>query len=140
MTALQRTPGRPTEEIIPVMRRCMTVGETSALDNAHDSQNTVSKWDFASDSIAKTEPPTDGGRDAWLVLASSFVLGALVWGEYKFLNLSFHLIISTGFPYTFGVFQEYYLRHESFSASPSGVAAIGTTTTVRGMIYGILSC
>lgn len=27
-------------------------------------------------------PPVDGGKDAWLFLAASFVIEALVWGEY----------------------------------------------------------
>jgi len=26
-------------------------------------------------------PPTDGGKDAWLVLAGCTILEALVWGE-----------------------------------------------------------
>jgi hypothetical protein len=26
-------------------------------------------------------PPADGGKDAWLFLASSFVIEALVWGK-----------------------------------------------------------
>jgi hypothetical protein len=26
-------------------------------------------------------PPVDGGKDAWLFLAASFVIEALVWGE-----------------------------------------------------------
>ena len=27
-------------------------------------------------------PPTDGGKDAWLVLASCCILGILVWGMF----------------------------------------------------------
>ena len=30
---------------------------------------------------ASTLPRVDGGRDAWLVLVSCFVQGALVWGK-----------------------------------------------------------
>ncbi|CAI6237884.1 unnamed protein product [Periconia digitata] len=62
-------------------------------------------------------PPVDGGRDAWLVLSSCFLLRALVWG----------------FPYGFGVFQEYYARQEQFSGQISGLAAIGTTAS--GIMY-----
>jgi len=29
-------------------------------------------------------PPADGGIDAWLFLAASFVVEALVWGKFKF--------------------------------------------------------
>lgn len=64
------------------------MGETSALDIVHELQRTVSQWDLAPDTAAHTEPPTDGGRDAWLVLTSSFVLGAIVWGEYRSLDLT----------------------------------------------------
>ena len=27
-------------------------------------------------------PPVDGGKDAWLFLAASFVIEALVWGKF----------------------------------------------------------
>ncbi|KAH6681406.1 major facilitator superfamily domain-containing protein [Halenospora varia] len=64
-------------------------------------------------------PQADGGQDAWLFLASCFIIEALVWG----------------FPFSFGVFQEYYSTHEPFSSKPSGIAAIGTTAT--GIMYMI---
>jgi hypothetical protein len=35
-----------------------------------------------------------------------------------------------GFPFSFGVFQEYYSTHEPISSDSSGVAVIGTTATV----------
>ncbi|KAL2129627.1 hypothetical protein VTI74DRAFT_7508 [Chaetomium olivicolor] len=62
-------------------------------------------------------PPTDGGKDAWLVLAGCTILEALVWG----------------FPFAFGVFQEHYSRQEQFSRHVSTIPAIGTTAT--GMMY-----
>lgn len=62
-------------------------------------------------------PRADGGKDAWLFLASAFILEALVWG----------------FPFSFGVFETYYSSHAPFSADASGIAAIGTTAT--GMMY-----
>lgn len=58
-------------------------------------------------------PPVDGGKDAWIVLAAAFVLEAAVWG----------------FPFSYGVFQEYYLNHEPFKEEPAGIAAISTTAT-----------
>ncbi|KAI9741507.1 MAG: hypothetical protein M1818_004313 [Claussenomyces sp. TS43310] len=62
-------------------------------------------------------PQADGGKDAWLFLAAGFVVEALVWG----------------FPFSFGVFQEYYSTHEPFSNEPSGIATVGTTAT--GIMY-----
>ncbi|KAF4635406.1 hypothetical protein G7Y89_g2692 [Cudoniella acicularis] len=64
-------------------------------------------------------PQADGGKDAWLFLAACFVIEALVWG----------------FPFSFGVFQEYYSTHEPFASNPSGIAVIGTTAT--GIMYMI---
>lgn len=54
-------------------------------------------------------PPTDRGKSAWLFLAASFLIEAVVWG----------------FPFSFGVFQDYYQTHEPFAGS-SGIATIGT--------------
>ncbi|GAB7348849.1 hypothetical protein MBLNU459_g7555t2 [Dothideomycetes sp. NU459] len=62
-------------------------------------------------------PRADGGRDAWLFLASTFILEALVWG----------------FPFSFGVFEAYYATHEPFSQDAAGIAAIGTSAT--GIMY-----
>jgi len=60
-------------------------------------------------------PPADGGKDAWLFLASCFMLEALIWG----------------FPSVFGVFQEYY------SAGPfageANIPVIGTCA--MGIMY-----
>jgi len=35
-----------------------------------------------------------------------------------------------GFPFSYGVFQEYYSTHEPFVSEPFGIAAIGTTALV----------
>ncbi|KAI4244307.1 MAG: hypothetical protein L6R40_003033 [Gallowayella cf. fulva] len=67
-----------------------------------------------------TLPQADRGKDAWLFLAGCFMVEALIWG----------------FPFSFGVFQEYYSTHEPFSLKPSGIAIIGTSST--GIMY--LSC
>ncbi|KAL7623220.1 hypothetical protein AAE478_006901 [Parahypoxylon ruwenzoriense] len=61
-------------------------------------------------------PPVDGGKDAWLFLAACFAIEALVWG----------------FPFAFGVFQDYYSTHEPFSKSPN-IAVIGTCA--MGVMY-----
>jgi hypothetical protein len=39
-------------------------------------------------------------------------------------------IASLGFPFSFGIFQEYYSAHEPFSREAAGIAAVGTTATV----------
>ncbi|KAI8633800.1 major facilitator superfamily domain-containing protein [Xylariaceae sp. FL1651] len=61
-------------------------------------------------------PPVDGGKDAWLFLAACFAIEALVWG----------------FPFAFGVFQDYYNSHEPFAGQPN-IAVIGTSA--MGIMY-----
>ncbi|KAI3318009.1 major facilitator superfamily transporter [Xylariaceae sp. AK1471] len=61
-------------------------------------------------------PPVDGGKDAWLFLAACFAVEALVWG----------------FPFAFGVFQDYYNSHEPFAGQPH-IAVIGTSA--MGIMY-----
>ncbi|KAI1435196.1 major facilitator superfamily transporter [Xylaria sp. CBS 124048] len=61
-------------------------------------------------------PPADGGKDAWLFLAAVFAVDAVVWG----------------FPFAFGIFQDYYNSHEPFKGQPN-VAIIGTST--MGVMY-----
>ncbi|RFU26217.1 hypothetical protein B7463_g10120, partial [Scytalidium lignicola] len=62
-------------------------------------------------------PQADGGRDAWLFLTGCFMIEALVWG----------------FPFSFGVFQEYYSKLELFEGQSSGIAVIGTSAS--GVMY-----
>ncbi|KAJ3547863.1 hypothetical protein NM208_g1301 [Fusarium decemcellulare] len=61
-------------------------------------------------------PRVDGGKDAWLFLAASFTVEALTWG----------------FPFAFGVFQDYYSTHAPFKGS-SSIAVIGTCA--MGIMY-----
>ncbi|KAL7799903.1 major facilitator superfamily domain-containing protein [Trichoderma ceciliae] len=61
-------------------------------------------------------PPVDTGKDAWLFLAACFVMEAMVWG----------------FPFAFGIFQDYYRTHEPFAGS-SNTAIIGTCA--MGIMY-----
>jgi hypothetical protein len=84
-------------------------------------------------------PPADGGKDALLFLAAGFVVEALVWGQCNVFHSEINsrspaIALSSanvlaGFPFSFGVFQEYYTTHEPFSDEPSGIAIIGTTAT-----------
>jgi hypothetical protein len=73
--------------------------------------------DYDEASQAFSLPPADGGKDAWLLLAAGFMIEALIWG----------------FPFTFGIFQEYYTHHEPFSSEASDVAVIGTSAI--GIMY-----
>ncbi|KAK7421467.1 hypothetical protein QQX98_002166 [Neonectria punicea] len=63
-------------------------------------------------------PRVDGGKDAWLFLAACFMIEALTWG----------------FPFAFGVFQDYYSTHEPFAGS-SQIPVIGTCAMVKGIMY-----
>ncbi|KAF2100280.1 MFS general substrate transporter [Rhizodiscina lignyota] len=56
-------------------------------------------------------PPADRGKAAWLFLMTCFFVECFIWG----------------FPFSYGILQEYYSTHEPFVSKPSGVAAIGTT-------------
>ncbi|TPX15531.1 uncharacterized protein E0L32_004229 [Thyridium curvatum] len=58
-------------------------------------------------------PPVDSGKDAYLFLAACFMVEALVWG----------------FPFSFGVFQDYYSEHEPFKGQPN-IALVGTCAMV----------
>ena len=59
-------------------------------------------------------PPVDSGKDAYLFLVAAFAVEALVWG----------------FCFSFGLFQDYYSKHEPFSGQ-SNIAVIGTCAMVR---------
>ena len=78
----------------------------------HPSNNGI-----AEDRAAFSLPPVDGGKEAWLFLTGSFFVEALTWG----------------FPFSFGIFQDYYSRHEPFASQKSSIAVIGTTAL--GIMY-----
>jgi hypothetical protein len=65
-------------------------------------------------STSTSIPPADGGKDAWLFLAACFMVEALVWG----------------FPFAFGVFQEFYSRRDGEFKGEGAVAVIGTCAMV----------
>jgi hypothetical protein len=58
-------------------------------------------------------PQPDGGKEAWLFLTACFILEALIWG----------------FPFTYGIFQDFYSKEPQFKDSPN-VALIGTCAVV----------
>ena len=61
-------------------------------------------------------PPADTGKNAWLFLSACFMVEVLVWG----------------FPFAFGLFQDYYSTHEPFSSS-NNIAVIGACA--MGIMY-----
>ena len=61
-----------------------------------------------------TLPPADGGWAAWLFLLGSFMIEMFLWG----------------FPFSFGVLQDYYTNHQPISLHSAGVSAVGTTCSV----------
>ncbi|KAF5844762.1 hypothetical protein GGP41_008758 [Bipolaris sorokiniana] len=61
-------------------------------------------------------PQADGGKDAWLFLAAAFAIEIMVWG----------------FPWSYGIFQEYYSTSKNFSGA-SGIPAVGTSA--MGILY-----
>ncbi|KAJ5350010.1 hypothetical protein N7541_007737 [Penicillium brevicompactum] len=73
-------------------------------------------------------PPVDHGKAAWLCLLGSFVLEMAVW----VLILSDHSDI-LGFPFSFGVLQDYYTSTEPFSRNASGVSVVGSCC--MGVLY-----
>ena len=70
-------------------------------------------WNEDRTVAGSTLAPADGGKDAWLFLAGSFVIETLTFG----------------FSLAFGVLQEYYSTHEPFAESKN-IATIGTTASV----------
>ncbi|UKZ71090.1 uncharacterized protein TrAtP1_012055 [Trichoderma atroviride] len=113
---LKTTPQHISTDTVNVPKQ--DSGPTPAESNYNSDRAAIS-GDDESPPDGTTEfslPPVDRGKDAWLFLAACFVLEALVWG----------------FPFAFGVFQDYYRTHEPFAGS-SKIAVIGTTA--MGIMY-----
>jgi hypothetical protein len=81
------------------------------LGNDHDRN----PREDGSSTTAAHPPAADSGRAVWLFLFGSFTIEMLVWG----------------FPFSFGVLQDYYTNHRPISLHPAGVSAVGTTCSVR---------
>ncbi|KAJ5569643.1 Major facilitator superfamily domain general substrate transporter [Penicillium hispanicum] len=61
--------------------------------------------------------PADGGKAAWLMLASCCLIQLPVWG----------------FSTVFGIFQQYYTAHSVLQGNKGDLATVGTTST--GLLY-----
>ncbi|KAF2623981.1 putative MFS monocarboxylate transporter [Macroventuria anomochaeta] len=72
-------------------------------------------------------PPVDRGKDAWLFLLSAFILEILVWG----------------FPFAYGIFQEYYTSHPPFEGEHNiaiiGTCAMGLMYLSSPLVFGMLA-
>lgn len=96
--------------------------------------NEMAQHQEASEEIEQISlPPTDRGKEAWLVLAGCSLIQIPVWGEWFrscFCDWRAHHL--KGYSLAFGVFQEYYGSHpHELGGDSSNVAVIGTTMTVR---------
>ncbi|KAF2179001.1 MFS general substrate transporter [Zopfia rhizophila CBS 207.26] len=71
-------------------------------------------------------PAVDSGKDAWMFLAAAFVVEILVWG----------------FPFAYGIFQEYYSANEPFRGSRNiaviGTCAMGIMYLSAPLVFGLL--
>lgn len=83
-------------------------------EDAKSDERRLDEQDFGPTQSNETSnlPPADRGRAAYLFLFACFMIEALVWG----------------FPFSFGIFQEYYTR--AF-AGQSNIAIVGACCTVR---------
>ena len=62
-------------------------------------------------------PLVDSGLSAWIFLTGCFFIEMVLWG----------------FPFSFGVLQEYYSTHPPISSQPHSISAVGTTCS--GILY-----
>jgi hypothetical protein len=93
------------------------MASTSSSDVAATSLPRLDSSNFepASDLDFNQLPRADGGKDAWMFLAACFALEMMIWG----------------FPFTFGVFQDYYSKSPLFQGQ-ANIPVIGTSTMVSG--------
>lgn len=83
-------------------------------------------------------PPVDRGKGAYMFLVCCFTIETLVWGE--FIKMAApppvasrghptHHLLRIGFPFSFGIFQDYYRTLPDF-AGAGNIAVIGTCAMV----------
>ncbi|KAK4935188.1 hypothetical protein LTR10_023719 [Elasticomyces elasticus] len=77
----------------------------------------VDQQSATSEARAASLPPADRGRSAWMFLAGCFIIEMLLWG----------------FPFSFGVLNDYYTTHPPISRNANEVSAVGTTCS--GIMY-----
>ncbi|CAE6430388.1 unnamed protein product [Rhizoctonia solani] len=83
-----------------------------ADNTSRSSFHELSQADISLGPIASELLPVDVGFGAWSFVASAFLLDTIIWG----------------FGFTYGVFQEYFIRERTFgNASEAALGAVGTT-------------
>ncbi|TVY65668.1 Fujikurins efflux protein, partial [Lachnellula suecica] len=102
----------------------INVHELQAVSRQSISNSALGETEISSDHDQTPQeiemrslPPTDHGREAYLVLAGCTIIQAPVWG----------------YSLSFGVFQEYYTTHNNIQGSPGAIATVGTT--LNGLMY-----
>lgn len=107
------------EEDIPLHELHPHHHSRPSADSTHSSDFGHLLSDDGSEASSTDLPPVDGGRGAWTYLFGTWLLEAMVWG----------------FPLSFGVFQEYYSKHELFKESSliPTIGALATGVTYLGM-------
>ncbi|KAI1303329.1 major facilitator superfamily domain-containing protein [Xylaria venustula] len=108
-TPVSQTPGSATPSTPNTEEKSDGTFFVTVHTRLPDEEDFVQRQEFSL-------PPEDGGKDAWLFLSAVFIVDALIWG----------------FPFAFGVFQDYYNTHEPFAGQPN-VAVIGTSA--MGVMY-----
>ena len=63
----------------PSMRTSISIEKEQAREKEHPS-NEVEREAQQIDAEAENVPRADGGKDAWLFLASTFIVEAMIWG------------------------------------------------------------
>ncbi|KEP47903.1 MFS monocarboxylate transporter [Rhizoctonia solani 123E] len=82
-----------------------------AEDASRSSFRDDSQGEISLGITASQLPPVDVGIGAWSFVASAFILDTIIWG----------------FGFTYGVFQEYFIRQKTFgNASEAALGAVGT--------------
>ncbi|KAF4944702.1 hypothetical protein FSARC_14603 [Fusarium sarcochroum] len=86
-------------------------------------QNTFNP-DLPDSNVGSSLPTVDRGKDACLFLGAAFFIDFFLWLMFD--------CCATGFPFSFGIFQDYYFTHQPFEGSGK-IATIGTTA--MGIMY-----
>lgn len=128
-------------------------GSTLSIQRSIDTHQLDDQQDHSETQTSSEEtslPPVDRGKAAWLFLAACWLVEAMTFGESLGCPCNCHSLAvgcvhrrdrhkawltykHTGFGFSFGIFQDYYSTHEPFAGS-SGIAAIGTTTSVSPLV------
>src|SRR2546423_1316527 len=92
----------------------MSLAETVPDRQLEELENTPDSREDTSQPATSFLPPPDSGWAAWVFLFGCFMIETFLWG----------------FPFSFGVLQDYYTNHEPISLHPAGGSAVGTTCSV----------